>query len=417
MSLIPSAVERFIRYAKIPTQSREQASCVPSTDCQRVLAKALGEELTSLGLSDVEVTDHAYVYATLPSNLGGNGADVPTVAFCAHIDTALEVTDVGNEPRIVRGYDGGDIVLCGEEGVILSPRLFPNLERYTGQDLIVTNGKTLLGADDKAGVAEIVTALEYMTQHPEFRHGEVRVCFCPDEEIGHGAALWDLERRGADFCYTVDGGAEGDFSYETFNAATARITIKGRSVHPGKAKNTMINAALAAAELAQTFPPAETPAHTEHYEGFYHLTDIRGTCESAELNYLIRDHDRKKFEARKDMVKTLVRQFNERQGQEIAALDMHDQYYNMADLIREKMHIVDIALKAIEMAGVTPHVYPVRGGTDGSQLSYRGLLTPNLFTGGQNPHGKYEFISIQAMEKAIQVILNIVSLCAGRGRS
>ncbi|MDY3868320.1 MAG: peptidase T [Pyramidobacter sp.] len=404
-----SAAERFIRYAKIPTQSKERGETVPSTPCQHDLAKVLGEELRALGLSDVVVDEHAYVYGTLPSNAGN---DVPTIAFCAHIDTALEVTDVGNDPRIVENYDGGDVVLDAEENVVLSPSVFPELKNYVGNSLIVTNGKTLLGADDKAGIAEIVAALEYMIQHPEFKHGAVRVCFCPDEEVGHGASLWDLDRFGADFCYTVDGGAAGDFAYETFNAAQARITIKGRAVHPGKSKNTMINACLVAMDLASTFPPAETPAHTDNYEGFYHMTSVKGTCESAELSYIIRDHDSARFEARKEMVRTLVRQVNERWGAELATLEMHDQYHNMADLIRKEMHIVNTALKAIEMAGLKPHVHPVRGGTDGSQLSYRGLLTPNIFTGGHNAHGKYEYISIEAMEKAVEVILNIVNLYA-----
>ena len=403
-----SLVDRFIRYVKINTQSAEGQNCVPSTPCQHDLAKALGEELRSFGLGDVTVTENAYVCAVLPANCEG----APAIGFCAHIDTALEVTGKDVKPRLVENYDGGDVVLNAAENVVLSPKTFPELNDHKGETLIVTDGTTLLGADDKAGVAEIMTAVEYMTRHPEFKHGKIVVCFCPDEEIGHGAKLWDLDRYGADFAYTVDGGGTGTFSYETFNAAQAHVKIKGVAVHPGTAKNKMINAAMVAMEFAASLPPAETPPHTELYEGYYHLTEITGGVEEAEMTYIIRDHDTAKFEARKEHFRLLVRQLNERWGRELAELEMHDQYYNMAVPLQKRMDIVNTALKAYEMAGVTPKIIAARGGTDGSQLSFRGLLTPNLFIGGYNCHGKYEYAVVGSMEKSVKVILNIVQLYA-----
>lgn len=405
-----SVVDRFIKYVKIDTQSDDTKTCVPSTEKQFNLSKVLGEELREMGMKDVVVDDHAYVFANLPGNV--TDRKVPSIGFCAHVDTALEVTDTNVSPRFVKDYDGGDIVLDAAEGVVLSPKVFPLLKKAVGDTLIVTDGKTLLGADDKAGIAEIMAACEYMIKHPEFKHGDVKVCFCPDEEIGHGARLLDVKKFGADFCYTLDGGEEGNFSYETFNAAKAAITIKGRAVHPGSSKNRMINSIRIGMELAYSFPQAETPEHTENYEGYYHLLGFHGTCESTRLDYIIRDHDRKKFEARKEMVRTLVRQMNERHGEGTVTLDMQDQYYNMADLISKHMHMVNTALKAMKLAGVEPEVIPVRGGTDGSQLSYRGLLTPNLFTGGVNAHGKYEYVPVKSMEKAVQTVLNLLNLYA-----
>ncbi len=402
-----SMVDRFIRYVKIDTQSHEGSDHVPSTPGQHELAKLLGEELREIGLMDVTVSKHAYVCGSLPGN-----CSAPTIGFCAHIDTAEEVTGKNVTPRIVENYGGGKIVLNEEHGIVLSPSVFPDLKDLAGRSLIVTDGTTLLGADDKAGIAEIVAALEYMAQHPEFKHGKIVVCFCPDEEIGHGARLWDLEKYSADFAYTLDGTGGDSFSYETFNAAQAHVTIHGTAVHPGTAKNIMVNAATVGMEFAASLPPAETPAHTELYEGYYHMTHISGSVEKCEMTYIIRDHDTEKFNARKEHFKLLVRQLNERWGREIAVLEMHDQYYNMAVPLSRRMDIVNTALKAYEMAGLKPHVEATRGGTDGSQLSFRGLLTPNIFTGAYNCHGQYEFAVIESMEKAVKVILNIVKLYA-----
>ncbi len=402
-----SMVDRFIRYVKIDTQSCDGLDCVPSTPGQFRLAKLLGKELLKIGLPDVTVNEHAYVYGILPGN-----CDAPTIGFCSHIDTAEEVSGKNIRPRIVENYDGGDIVLNEKRGIVMSPSVFDDLKGLVGRTLIVTDGTTLLGADDKAGIAEIVTALEYMVQHPKFKHGKIVVCFCPDEEIGHGARLWDLENWGADFAYTLDGTGSDSFSYETFNAAQAHVTIHGTAVHPGTAKNKMVNAATVAMEFAASLPPAETPAHTELYEGYYHMTHICGSVDKCEMTYIIRDHDTEKFKARKEYFKLLARQLNERYGREIAELEMHDQYYNMAVPLRRRMDIVNTALKAYEMAGVTPHVEAIRGGTDGAQLSFRGLLTPNIFTGAYNCHGQYEFAVIESMEKAVEVVLNIVKLYA-----
>ena len=403
-----SLVDRFMRYVKINTHSQEGTNCVPSTACQFDLAKLLGEELRAMGVQDVTVTDHAYVCATIPSNCPG----APAIGFCAHIDTALEVSGENVKPRLIEKYDGGDIVLNAEKNIVMSPDAFDDLKKHVGDSLIVTDGTTLLGADDKSGVAVIMTAVEYMIRHPEFKHGKVVICFCPDEEIGHGAKLWDLDKYGADFAYTVDGDGCDTFSYETFNAAQARVTIRGVVVHPGTAKNKMVNASMLGVEFARSLPPAETPAHTELYEGYYHLTDICGGVDKCELTYIIRDHDTDLFNARKAHFKMLVRQLNERWGKEYASLEMHDQYYNMAVPLKKRMDIVNTALKAYEMVGITPNIKAARGGTDGSQLSFRGLLTPNLFIGGYNCHGPYEFAVVQAMENCVKVILNIITLYA-----
>ena len=403
-----SLVDRFMRYVKINTQSQEGHDTVPSTACQFDLAKVLGEELRAMGVKDVTVTDHAYVCATLPSNTPG----APAIGFCSHIDTATECSGKDVKPRLIEKYDGGDIVLNAEKHIVMSPDMFEALKKHVGDSLIVTDGTTLLGADDKAGVAEIMTAVEYMVQHPEFKHGKIVVCFCPDEEIGHGARLWDLDKYGADFAYTVDGDGSDEFAYETFNAAQAHVTIHGVVVHPGTAKNKMVNASMLGVEFAQSLPPAETPAHTELREGYYHLTEIHGGVETCEMTYIIRDHDTEKFNARKEHFKLLVRQLNERWGKEYAELEMHDQYYNMAVPLQKRMDIVKTALKAYEMEGITPVIKAARGGTDGSQLSFRGLLTPNLFIGGYNCHGPFEFAVVQSMEKCVKIILNIVNMYA-----
>jgi tripeptide aminopeptidase len=397
-----------MRYVKINTQSQEGHDTVPSTACQFDLAKVLGEELRAMGVKDVTVTDHAYVCATLPSNTPG----APAIGFCSHIDTATECSGKDVKPRLIEKYDGGDIVLNAEKHIVMSPDMFEALKKHVGDSLIVTDGTTLLGADDKAGVAEIMTAVEYMVQHPEFKHGKIVVCFCPDEEIGHGARLWDLDKYGADFAYTVDGDGSDEFAYETFNAAQAHVTIHGVVVHPGTAKNKMVNASMLGVEFAQSLPPAETPAHTELREGYYHLTEIHGGVETCEMTYIIRDHDTEKFNARKEHFKLLVRQLNERWGKEYAELEMHDQYYNMAVPLQKRMDIVKTALKAYEMEGITPVIKAARGGTDGSQLSFRGLLTPNLFIGGYNCHGPFEFAVVQSMEKCVKIILNIVNMYA-----
>ena len=406
-----SVLQRFLKYIRIPTQAANGKDAVPSTPGQMVLARLLGEELKAMGLPDVAVDAHGYVTASLPSN---SREKVPSIGFIAHLDTALEVTDDTVRPRTVESYDGGDIVLDGKAGIVLSPSTFPELLEYRGQTLVVTDGTTLLGADDKAGIAEIMAALEYMAGHPEFLHGDVKVAFTPDEEIGHGARLLDLERFGADFAYTVDGGAVGEISYETFNAAKARFAIRGRSVHPGKAKDKMMNSILLGMELASMFPPGETPAKTEKYEGFYHLLGFSGNVESSELNYIIRDHSREKFLQRKETAVRAVEALNGKYGAGTVELEMSDQYYNMLDRIAPSMHIVETAKEAMMQLGIEPKVIPVRGGTDGSQLSCRGLLTPNIFTGGHNAHGKYEFIAVEAMEKAVDVILKILELYAGK---
>ena len=401
-------VDRFIRYARINTQSADGRETVPSTPSQYGLAELLGSELRELGLDDVNVTEHAYVMGILPAN----AENIPTIAFCSHIDTALEVSGANVKPRVIEKYDGADITLNEEQKIIMSPDEFPDLKKHVGDTLIVTDGTTLLGADDKAGIAEIMSAIEYMVDHPEFKHGKIVVCFCPDEEVGHGAKYWDLDAYGADLAYTLDGSGSDSFSWETFNAAQARITIHGVAVHPGTAKNMMINATTVAVDFANSLPPAETPSHTEGREGYYHMTDIAGGVEKCVMTYIIRDHDMDKFNARKEHMQLLVKQLNERWGREVARLDMHDQYYNMAVPLRKRMDIVDTALKAYEMAGVKPDIIAARGGTDGSQLSFRGLLTPNIFVGGYNCHGPFEFAVVQSMEKAVQVVLNIISLYA-----
>lgn len=406
-----SVLDRFLKYVQIPTQAAHGKDTVPSTPGQMTLAVELGKELRALGLSDVTVDEHAYVTAALPAN---TDRKIPVIAFNAHLDTALEVTDDTVRPRLVENYDGGDIVLNEKERVVLSPSTFPDLLKYRGETLVVTDGTTLLGADDKAGIAEIMAALEYMTTHPEFVHGCVKVAFSPDEEIGHGASLLDLEKLGADFAYTVDGGEAGEISYETFNAARARVTVHGRSVHPGKSRNKMVNSILLGMELASMFPADETPATTEGYEGFFHLLGFSGNVETTTMDYIIRDHSPEKFHERKKAMEDAVAALNGRYGEGTADLDMADQYYNMLEKVKPQMHIVDTALEAMRQLGIEPRIIPVRGGTDGSQLSYRGLPTPNLFTGGHNAHGKHEFISVSSMEKAVDLVLKIVELYAGK---
>lgn len=395
-------VDRFLKYVSFDTQSSEEAEGCPSTQKQFALAEYLRDELTSLGLEDVYMDEHAYVYATLPAN---TDAEVPTIGFIAHMDTSPDCSGANVKPRIIEGYDGSDVVLNPE--VTTSVRLFPELKDHIGEDLIVTDGTTLLGADDKAGIAEIVSAVTYLQKHPEIKHGKIRIGFNPDEEIGAGAHLFDVERFGCQWAYTMDGGEVGELEYENFNAAGAKITVHGCNVHPGYAKDKMKNAALIATEFAQEMPQNEVPQKTTGYEGFYHLTGIEGSVEEARLSYIIRDHNRQMFEMRKKVMLDMVERFNDRYGAGTVLAEINDQYYNMLCQLTDKPHITDIAKKAIEEACGFCKVIPIRGGTDGAQLSFKGLPCPNIFAGGLNFHGRHEFVSIQNMEKAMMTVVNI----------
>lgn len=399
--------ERFINYTKFDTQSSEESESVPSTAKQLVFAEYLKKELEDEGLSDVEMDDKGYIYATLKSNIK---EDVPTIGFIAHYDTSPDCSGENVKAQIISNYDGSDILLSG--GIVSSPKKFPELLHHVGEDLIVTDGHTLLGADDKAGIAEIVQAMCYMRDHKEIKHGDIRVAFNPDEEIGMGAHHFDVEKFGCEWAYTMDGGDVGELEFENFNAASAKINIKGVSVHPGYAKGKMVNANRLAAEFAAMLPADETPETTEDYEGFYHLIGLKGCIENAQLSYIIRDHDRKKFEARKDFIEECVAQMNEKYGEGTVTAELKDQYYNMKEKIDPQMHVIDLVLKAMQECGVAPKVKPIRGGTDGAQLSFKGLPCPNIFAGGVNFHGPYEFISVQSMQKAMDVIIKICELTA-----
>ncbi len=399
--------ERFLGYVAFDTQSDEESEGCPSTAKQLVFAEYLRDELKAEGLTDVELDKHGYVYATLPAN---TDKDVPVVGFIAHYDTSPDCSGKDIHARVVHNYDGGDITLS--EGIVSSPDKFPELLAHKGEDLIVTDGHTLLGADDKAGIAEIVQAMVYLMQHPEIKHGKIRVGFNPDEEIGRGAALFDVEKFGCRFAYTMDGGEVGELEFENFNAASAKIKVNGCSVHPGYAKGKMVNAARVATELVRMLPQDETPETTEGYEGFYHLTDIRGNCELASVSLIIRDHNRRKFEARKERVEEIVAVINAKYGKAVAVLDLHDQYYNMREKIEPMMYIIETAQQAMKEAGVTPHIQPIRGGTDGAQLSFKGLPCPNIFAGGINFHGPYEFCPVQSLEKGMATVVNICRLVA-----
>ena len=399
--------ERFLNYTKFDTQSSEESDSVPSTSKQLVFAEYLKKELEDEGFSDVEMDDKGYIYATLKSNSKKN---IPTIGFISHYDTSPDCSGANVNPRIIRNYDGGDIVLS--EGIISSPEKFPELKFHKGEDIIVTDGHTLLGADDKAGIAEIVQAMCWLRDHDEIEHGDIRVGFNPDEEIGMGAHHFDVEKFGCEWAYTMDGGDLGNLEYENFNAASAKIHIKGISVHPGYAKDKMVNAGRLAAEFAMMLPEDETPETTEGYEGFYHLLGVQGNIENATLHYIIRDHDRERFEDRKDFIEDCVKRMNEKYGEGTVTAELKDQYYNMKEKIDPNMHVIDIVLKAMQDCGVPPKVEPIRGGTDGAQLSFKGLPCPNIFAGGVNFHGPYEFVSIQVMEKAMQVIVRICELTA-----
>lgn len=402
-------VERFLKYVSFDTQSSEETEVTPSTPGQMVFAKYLKEELESLGLEDITLDEHGYLFATLPANID---KPVPTIGFIAHMDTSPDMSGKDVSPRIVQNYDGSDIVLCAEENVVLSPSQFPELLDHKGEDLIVTNGKTLLGADDKAGIAEIVSAIVYLKEHPEIKHGKIRIGFNPDEEIGLGAHKFDVEKFGCDWAYTMDGGEVGELEFENFNAASAKITFKGRNVHPGYAKNKMINSIRVANRFCAMLPAHETPEHTEGYEGFYHLISFNGDVEQTTVAYIIRDHDRARFESRKKKIERFVGEINAEYGEGTATLELRDQYYNMREKIEPVMHIIDTAFAAMEAVGVKPNVKPIRGGTDGAQLSFKGLPCPNIFAGGLNFHGRYEFVPIQNMEKAMKVIVKIAELVA-----
>lgn len=399
--------ERFLNYTRFDTQSSEESDSVPSTSKQLVFAEYLKKELEDEGFSDVEMDEKGYIYATLKSNSKKN---IPTIGFISHYDTSPDCSGKNVNPRIIINYDGGDIVLS--EGIISSPAKFPELLQHKGEDIIVTDGYTLLGADDKAGIAEIVQAMCWLRDHDEIEHGDIRVGFNPDEEIGMGAHHFDVEKFGCEWAYTMDGGDLGNLEYENFNAASAKIHIKGISVHPGYAKDKMVNANRLAAEFATMLPEDETPETTEAYEGFYHLLGIQANIENATLHYIIRDHDRERFEDRKDFIEDCVRRMNDKYGNGTVTAELKDQYYNMKEKIDPNMHVIDIVLKAMQDCGVPPKVEPIRGGTDGAQLSFKGLPCPNIFAGGVNFHGPYEFVSIQVMEKAMQVIVRICELTA-----
>ena len=398
------AHERFIKYAKVHTASDDTKECTPSTDCQYALAFALADEMKEMGISEVYCDEHAYVYGVLPASEGLEEA--MSIGFIAHIDTVPDFPGRNVKPRIVENYDGGDIVL-GSSGRVLSPASFPHLAGLVGRSLIVTDGTTVLGADDKAGIAEILTMAEEIIEK-NIPHGRIAICFCPDEEIGHGASLLDLERFGAKVAYTADGGAEGGIEYENFNACGAKASFSGFNVHPGSAKDTMINASLVAMEFNAMLPAGDTPRDTEGYEGFFHMMNMRGDVEKAELDYIIRDHDAGSFEARKACMLHAAKLINAKYGEGTVAVEIKEQYRNMCELVKPHFHVVENALEAIRKAGIEPIVEPIRGGTDGAQLTFRGLPCPNLGTGGYAYHGPYEHISIEGMDKSVEILLNIV---------
>ena len=398
--------DRFLRYVKFETRSDEKSETIPSTPTQLEFAKILAKELEEIGMENVYVNDACFVNATLPGNVD---KDVPVIGFIAHMDTAdFNATNVN--PKIVENYDGKDIVLNDAKDIVLSVEEFPNLKNYVGKTVITTDGTTLLGADDKAGIVEIVEAMKYLIEHPEIKHGTVKVAFGPDEEIGRGADNFNVEEFGADFAYTMDGGPVGELEYESFNAAGAVFKIKGKSVHPGTAKGKLINASLIAAEVVNSFPVDEVPEKTEGYEGFYFLDKINSNCEEAELSYILRDHDREKFEAKKKFAANVAKKINEKYGKELVSVEIKDQYYNMGEIIKDHMNVVEIAKKAMENLGIKPVIEPIRGGTDGSKISFMGLPTPNIFAGGENFHGKYEFVALESMILATDVIVEIVKL-------
>lgn len=400
-------IDRFLKYVSFDTQSSETTGTTPSTPGQRVFARALVEELEAIGLEEITLDENSYLMATLPAN---TAEALPVIGFIAHLDTSPDMSGKDVQPRIVN-YEGGDIVLSEDGSVVLSAEMFPELSEYAGQQLIVTNGRTLLGADDKAGIAAIISAVEYLKAHPEIKHGKIRIAFTPDEEIGAGADHFDVEGFGCDWAYTIDGGRAGELEYENFNAAAAKFHFKGLNVHPGSAKNKMVNASLLAVELAGWLPAVQRPEHTEGYEGFFHLTSLSGTVEEAALSYIIRDHSRTLFEQKKQLLQAFADQMN-RLHPESTRLEIRDQYYNMREVVEPEKHIVDLAFEAMTAVGVTPVVQPIRGGTDGARLSFMGLPCPNIFAGGLNFHGRYEFLPVPSLEKSMQTIIKIAELSA-----
>lgn len=403
-------VSRFLKYVSFDTKSDENSGVTPSTPGQMEFANYLKTELEALKLEDITLDENGYLFATLPAN---TDKEVPVIGFIAHMDTSPDMSGKDVNPRIVQNYDGKDITLSADGHYILSPAQFPELLQHIGEDLIVTDGKTLLGADDKAGIAEIISAIVYLQEHPEIKHGKIRIGFNPDEEIGLGAHKFDVEKFGCEWAYTMDGSEVGELEYENFNAASAKITFNGRNVHPGYAKGKMINSMLLVNRFISLLPAGETPETTEKYEGFYHLVGVSGDVEKTTISYIIRDHDRDKFEARKQNIEQLVKQMNAELGENLVSAEVKDQYYNMREKIEPVMHVIDTAFAAMEAVGVKPNVKPIRGGTDGAQLSFKGLPCPNIFAGGLNFHGRYEFVPIQSMEKAMNVIVKIAELVAG----
>lgn len=400
--------DRFLKYVSFDTQSDEMSETSPSTEKQKVLLKYLVEEMKSLGLTEVEMDEHSYAMGTIPATPGYEGR--PAIGFIAHVDTSPDMSGANIKPQIIENYDGKDIRL--NENLMMTVKDFPELSAFKGHTLITTDGTTLLGADDKAGVAEIMTAAEYLMAHPEIKHGKIRIGFTPDEEVGRGVDYFNVEKFGAKFAYTIDGGFEGELEYENFNAASAKVAIQGRNVHPGYAKDKMINALQVAAEVNSLLPAWERPEHTDGYEGFYHLVGLNGSVENAEISYIIRDHIRDKFEAKKQFMMKVVELLTQKYGEGVLTLTLKDQYYNMREMVEPHPEVIDKAFKAMEQAGVTPIVRPIRGGTDGARLSYMGLPCPNLFTGGMNFHGKFEYCSLDTMRRAQQTILNLIQLWA-----
>ena len=405
-------ISRFIRYIKIDTQSARKSDTFPSTQKQLNLARLLEQELKELGLKDAAIDEFGYVTATLPANT--DQEDLPVIGFLAHMDTSPDLSGENVNPQFIEDYDGGTVVLNKEKNITMSPDEFPALKKYVGKTLITTDGTTLLGADNKAGIAEIMTAVEYLLAHPEIEHGTIKIGFTPDEEVGHGVDHFDVEKFGADFAYTIDGGEIGEVQYENFNAAGAELTIHGRNVHPGKAKMKMRNALLIGMEFNELLPVFERPEFTENYEGFYHLYELNGTVEEAAMAYIIRDHDREKFEEKKRLIQKAADYINEKYGDKVIELTLEDQYYNMREMVEPHPEIMEIAVDAVKSVGVTPLIIPVRGGTDGSRLAYMGLPTPNIFTGGHYFHGKYEFIPTFAMDKAVKTLVAIAALVPKR---
>lgn len=402
-------IDRFVSYITVDTESDPNSDTTPSTEKQWDLANALVEELKEIGLEDVSIDENAYIMATLPSNVDH---DVPVIGFVSHFDTSPDFTAANVKPQIIENYDGKDIMLNEAEGIVLSPSYFEDLLMYKGQTLITTDGTTLLGADDKAGIAEIISAMEYLINHPEIKHGKIRIGFTPDEEIGRGAHKFDVEKFGAKWAYTMDGSQVGELEYENFNAAGAVVKVNGKIVHPGYAKGKMINSQYLATQFINSLPKMETPEHTEGREGFFHLYSIEGLVEETKLRYIIRDHDKGHFEARKEVMLKLANELNSQYDREVFEVEIKDQYFNMREKIEPVMHIVDIAEEAMKQAGIKPLIKPIRGGTDGSQLSFMGLPCPNIFAGGHNFHGRYEYVPVESMQKAIEVIVNIAQLTA-----